>query len=186
MAVCENCGLTFQPKRTSRVGKFCSITCFYAVGPVGPRKATVKRQRGRTVRGHPIAPSSGVVAVSRLTLYEHLGPGPHRCHWCGTSVDWRPGGPGAPDALIVDHLDWDTNNDALENLVPACNACNSKRAAPGKRQKIADGEPTTRVGRYRTRLVEKDCAGCGQPFLSVPSKQRKYCSRACFGNPIKS
>jgi len=180
MAECKTCGISFEPKRHSRAGKFCSLDCYYALGAVGPRKATVKGPRMRTARGHPLAPPSGIVAISRLNLYDKIGPGPHNCHWCGAWVAWVSGGsPGTAGSLLVDHLDWDNQNDDPSNLVPACNTCNSKRAAPGKRQKIQPGEPTIMVGKYRTRAKEVACAGCGEMFLTLPSRPKKYCSSRC-------
>jgi len=180
MAICKTCGISFEPKKTSRAGKFCSVGCYYALGAVGPRKATVKGPRMRTARDSPIAPPSGVVAISRLVLYEKIGPGPHRCHWCDAQVAWMAGGgPGSPGNLLVDHLDWDDQNDDPDNLVPSCNTCNSKRAAPGKRQKIQPGEPTIQIGKYRTRAIEAACPECGTTFLTLPSRPKIYCSPKC-------
>ncbi|MGH2371846.1 MAG: hypothetical protein ACRDI2_27045 [Chloroflexota bacterium] len=72
----------------------------------------------------------GRVATHRYVLYEKIGAGPHACHWCGDEVDWTKGGngPGCPGgALAADHLDGDQRNNDPENLVPACNACNTLR-----------------------------------------------------------
>lgn len=181
MATCGTCGISFEPKRTHRAAKFCSLDCYYALGAVGPRKATVKGPRMRKAKGHPIAPPSGVVAISRLTLYEKIGPGPHPCHWCGQQVIWIVGGgPGTPKTLIVDHIDWNTANDDPANLVPSCNRCNAHRAAPGKRQTLDADEPTILLSNgYRTRALEQVCPTCKTQFLTLPSRPRTYCSRAC-------
>jgi hypothetical protein len=46
-------------------------------------------------------------------------------------VKWTTGGKGRgchEGALVVDHLDGDRYNNALNNLVPACSSCNTARA----------------------------------------------------------
>ena len=73
---------------------------------------------------HQLSWSDGVVSVHRKVLFDRIGPGVHACHWCGQSVEW--GGTG-PTQLVVDHVDRDTHNNAVENLVPACTRCNTQR-----------------------------------------------------------
>lgn len=182
MRACETCGLSFEPK-PQRSGRFCSVECFWARGPDGPRKASVKGPRKQTAKGHPLAPPSGVVAVSRLVLFDKIGPDTHPCHWCGKRVAWMMGaGPGASGNLLVDHLDWDDQNNSPENLVPSCNSCNARRAAPGRRGSIQSDEPSLPAGGgYRTRAIEVHCAWCGAPFLTLPSRPRKFCSRGGRG-----
>ena len=76
---------------------------------------------------HPIANADGTLAEHRKVLYDAIGPGPHACHWkdqfdCGrTSLEW--------DNICVDHLDSDTLNNTLENLVVSCRSCNTKRGS---------------------------------------------------------
>jgi endogenous inhibitor of DNA gyrase (YacG/DUF329 family) len=177
MAICETCGLSFEPKQPDRANRFCSGVCYYTRGPDGPRKASVKRPRQTTAKGHPLADDSGRVAVSRLTLYGEIGPGPHRCHWCGVEVVWMRG--IAPNALIADHLDWDEQNNDPANLVASCHSCNARRARPGRRSGIQPHEPTLQVGKYRTRAEIRTCPTCGKDFLTLPSRPRTYCSRRC-------
>lgn len=138
----------------------------------------------RTARGHPLAPPSGIVAVSRLVLFDKIGPGEHDCHWCGEKVRWVVGkGPGAPGALIADHLNWDTHDDRPENLVPSCNTCNHRRTHSGVGPRLRDDEPTVMWGGYRTRAVERTCEYCGAPFLTIPAEVKvgkgRFCSREC-------
>jgi hypothetical protein len=181
---CETCEMSFEPN-SQMSGRFCSAACFYARGPDGPRKASVKGQRMRTARGHPIAPPSGVVAVARLVLYDKIGDGPHQCHWCGRSINWSLG--IASDGLVADHLDWDYKNDVPENIVASCTSCNTRRAAPGRQGAIQPHEPSIRIsGGYRTRLVEVICECCGEPFLGIPSKRRKFCSKGGQGKCAKA
>lgn len=78
---------------------------------------------GRT--GHPLARAKGQVHEHRVVLYDAIGPGSHPCHWCGCTVEWGYG--LGPSVLVVDHVDGVKTNNALSNLVPACNPCNTLR-----------------------------------------------------------
>jgi hypothetical protein len=177
MATCATCGMSFEPQRYQRKGKYCSTECYYARGPDGPRKASVKRPRRVMAKGHPLADGHGRVALSRLRLYDKIGPDPHPCHWCGRIVVWTL--QLVTDSLVADHLDWDNTNDAPENLVPSCHSCNARRAAPGRRGGIQPGEPIVMIGKHRTRAVERICKRCGVTFLAAPSAAGTYCSQAC-------
>lgn len=77
-------------------------------------------------KGHPLAAQNGQLFEHRQVLWNAIGAGPHRCHWCQTSVDWVRGA-SSKGALVVDHLDGDKANNQRSNLVPACNPCNSSR-----------------------------------------------------------
>lgn len=74
---------------------------------------------------HPIASVTGYLYQHRAVLYDHIGPGCHRCHWCDTEVEWMKR--HDPRALNVDHVDADKLNNDLSNLVPSCRRCNSTR-----------------------------------------------------------
>jgi hypothetical protein len=76
---------------------------------------------------HPLACRDGTVALHRFVLYEAIGPGAHPCQWCSMLVAWEKSYPQDPDALVVDHLDWNRANNALTNLVPSCSPCNTGR-----------------------------------------------------------
>lgn len=76
--------------------------------------------------GHPLANKHGLVYVHRMVLYDKIGPGPHKCRWCGATVRWVLGGL-IKGALVADHLDWDATNNDPSNLVPSCNPCNASR-----------------------------------------------------------
>jgi hypothetical protein len=178
---CETCGESFTPQHPNRPGRFCSLACYHAAGRP-PRKAKVKH-RMRAAGGHPIAPPSGVVAVARLVLYDKIGPGAHPCHWCERTVRWVAGGPGAPGALLVDHLDHDATNDTPENLVPSCIGCNGHRRRKGDSPRLAADELTMIWSGTRVRAVARHCNFCGQRFLTIPAEVRsgkgRYCSRSC-------
>lgn len=116
--------------------------------------------------------------MSRLVLYEKIGPGPHPCHWCGRLVNWGIG--ITVDGLLADHLDWNHQNDAPENIVPSCNNCNTRRAAPGRQGAIQPEEMTVKVNGNRTRAVECTCKACGKVFAAAKSRPKSYCSRTCY------
>lgn len=94
-------------------------------------KTKARQAAGVTIEGyawlldvsHPLS-RVGRVLAHRKTLYDHIGSGEHPCHWCGKPVRW---GGRKRGALVVDHLDGDKLNNEIENLVPACNPCNSAR-----------------------------------------------------------
>ncbi len=139
----------------------------------------MKNHRQRMARGHPLAPPSGIVTVGRLVLYDKIGPGPHLCHWCGKTIDWARG--ITKGGLVVDHLDWNHNNNDPGNLVPSCNSCNTRRAAPGRQGAIGPEELAVPISNsYRTRAVECTCGACGKTFLTVKSRPGHYCSRSCY------
>jgi len=77
--------------------------------------------------GHPLARTIGWVLEHRAVLFDRIGPGWHRCHWCDMRVAWHKQYPRDLDGLVVDHLDADKTNNVLSNLVPACNPCNMNR-----------------------------------------------------------
>jgi hypothetical protein len=68
---------------------------------------------------------SGKAYLSRVVLYEKVGDGPVRCHWCRRSLRWLP--KGQQRGIEADHLDGDTTNDDPSNLVASCARCNSNR-----------------------------------------------------------
>lgn len=80
------------------------------------------------VPGHPLGDSRSRVYLHRAVLYDAIGAGPHRCHWCQwDGLNWGLNGKD-PDNLIVDHLDGDADNNRRENLVCAHKWCNDNRA----------------------------------------------------------
>lgn len=80
--------------------------------------------------GHPIASKLGRVLEHRAVLFDAIGPGPHPCHWCGWSVNWKSDAGGR---INVDHLDDNRLNNALDNLVPSCMDCNTRRSKAASR-----------------------------------------------------
>lgn len=85
---------------------------------------------------HPLQTKNEKVSAHRVVLYDAIGSGEHPCTWCGKVVSWEKSWPRDRDALVVDHLDGDRLNNELENLVPSCQPCNSKRANDGRRAAV--------------------------------------------------
>jgi hypothetical protein len=79
---------------------------------------------------HPLADANGWAYEHRVILFEKIGPGEHPCHWCGKALSWERSYPRDLEALIVDHLDDQKDNNDPGNLVPACSVCNFRRSEP--------------------------------------------------------
>lgn len=79
----------------------------------------------RLPESHPLA-RGGRTLLHRVALWDKIGPGQHPCNWCARTVRWCFG--LAPDALVADHVDFDTTNNDPANLVPSCTGCNTSRS----------------------------------------------------------
>ncbi len=98
----------------------------------GPTARVLARKRYRMVKrpGHPLANSeTGRVYAHRVVLFDSTdcGFGIWPCFWCGAPVQWTTTRPIPSNALFVDHLDRDRQNNDPRNLVPSCNKCNAAR-----------------------------------------------------------
>lgn len=78
---------------------------------------------GNTV---PSARRRSRVYQHRKVFHDAHGDGPFQCHVCDGPVTWAE--------MHVDHLDDDPQNNALDNLAPACPTCNTWR---GKHKMVA-------------------------------------------------
>lgn len=137
----------------------------------------------RKVKDHPVL-GTGVMPEHRLALFDKIGPGPHPCHWCGTSVDWMPGARTRRGALIVDHVDNDGRNNEPDNLVPSCQSCNITRARTFRPLIGVDEFYVLRANGRRYRAIRRTCEQCGDTFGMQPCDQFKankgrFCSRSC-------
>src|SRR5690606_17672413 len=132
-------------------------------------------------KSHPLLPEGGGLPQHRISLYDAIGPGPHPCHWCDRPLEWLRGRT-AEGCLVVDHLDNDGRNNALENLVPSCHSCNLKRRHDAR---FAD-ELFVVIDGKRHRALERVCVVCGETFLKRAAIVRnnptkgQYCSQDCL------
>lgn len=100
-------------------------------------------------KGHPLQVGTGRRSVleHRLVLFDAIGAGPHRCHYCGVEIWWFP--PTHEHIpLTVDHVDFDHANNDLANLVPSCQPCNIGRTGgdahhSSKRSQCREGHELT-------------------------------------------
>lgn len=137
----------------------------------------MKTQPSRTVPDHPLVPPCGRMSVHRINLFEKLGPGVHRCHWCKKPLIWEVRRKAKRRAIFVDYLDHDRNNVSKQNIIPICNTCNVRR----KQRDVA--EEYVEIAGIRHRATRRICATCEKEFL-VPTYQLKhrparFCSVSC-------
>jgi hypothetical protein len=134
-AVCAVPGCD-KPARSPGKGSLCEMH-YYRLRRTGSleiiekQKETQKRSNGYTAitdKEHPLASKSGgMVYIHRKVLFDKIGWGPHKCHWCGAVVDWAPGEKTSRGALVVDRLNGKKDDNRIENLVPSCHGCNATR-----------------------------------------------------------
>jgi len=109
-----------------------------------------------TVHGHRLANSRGRLRRARFVLYSKLSGIAGNCYWCEEKLTWNK--------VCADHLDSNTLNDAPENLVASCRACNANRD---------DG---TGNGRRKP----KKCPVCSTEFIASSHHERAiFCSNKC-------
>lgn len=96
---------------------------YVTYGPARPRSDRGYLQM--YMPGHVLA-SGGLIWMHRAVLFAKIGEGPHRCHWCATSLSWGRD-------LHTDHLDRDRSNNHPDNLVASCQSCNLARRYDGVR-----------------------------------------------------
>ena len=106
---------------------------------------------------HPTAHADGRVRVHRAVLYDAIGPGVHRCHWCRVEIEWFHA-EWSRD-LVADHVDGDTWNNDTSNLVPSCNGCNRNRHRLHRTHCIHGHEYTTE-NTYRPKRGGRQCRTC--------------------------
>jgi hypothetical protein len=112
-----------------------------------------------TAPDHPLANPRGRVYEHRQVLYDRIGPGVHLCHWCRQRVAWLRC-PGAC-RLYVDHLNDIRDDNRPENLVPACNYCNTARGVrPNWLTHCKAGHRWTPETLYVTPDGERRCKVC--------------------------
>lgn len=104
---------------------------------------------------HPLRSRRGsLVYPHRDLLRLKIGGGVHQCHWCERRIEWRAAflprwvavtvdaegryradidltAEQRPQELTTDHRDGNPRNNRASNLLPACRACNMRRALVG-------------------------------------------------------
>src|SRR3990167_9256138 len=85
---CTHCGKRFTraPLHFGNVN-FCSKKCAY----IHRRKEEVTSRRMFHDSKHPLSDKTGLVAEHRDVLWQKIGRGKHKCHWCKGSIKWMPG-----------------------------------------------------------------------------------------------
>jgi len=143
-----------------------------------------KKYKRVSMPDHPMADGQGCVQEHVLVLYRRIGPGQHKCHWCGCPISWdAPSGSKDPRRLVADHLDGVKVHNADDNLVPACSPCNVMRGRPDR---VLDSEVFVTKGKARFRAEERHCRWCTKKFMiktsqlkSRPGTDGQFCSRSC-------
>src|ERR1044071_2369053 len=161
--VCETCSRSYPQKRSTDAGRFCGRPCYHE-WQRQQRKTTLKGPRRIRRPEHELAPPSGLISESRIVLFKEIGPGPHTCRWCLKVINWELG--LSTTALVVDHLDFNNQNNLISNLVPSCVSCNGHRRKSGDSKIIQDGELTVTISGVRRRAAEKICEWCEVTFLA--------------------
>jgi len=131
-------------------------------------------------RGHPIADKSGQIKEHRKVLYDAIGPGPHPCHWgCGRMLKW-----GGCTGLHADHVNGENLDNRIENLVPSCRSCNSKRRHAGNpadwHVSTHSGTPACQRGHdftpentYVNKRGKRQCRTCHRDRQAGYAEKRK-------------
>jgi len=116
--------------------------------------------------------SAKTVSLGRKVLYDKLGDGPHPCHWCGKALNW---GDPYETKLYADHVNWDVEDNAPDNLVPACVGCNAARRRPDGLRSIT--RVSSRTVLIRVPVYDKECLHCGKAFQSRNAAARYCCEK---------
>lgn len=121
--------------------------------------------------GHPLANTIGNVSVHRLVLWQKVGPSSRPCHWCGTEVHWFT--TVGAEKMCADHVDDDRRNNSPNNLVPACNGCNTGRGRrPDYLTHCARGHIRTDANTRRRPDGARACRACERDAATAKRRSR--------------
>lgn len=140
------------PKHYHRQYRHGNANLSYRRSGIGKANATQYRRVLR--RGHPLADKYNRLWEHRAVLYDSIGPGPARCHYCQLALSWSVD-KFDPSALQVDHLNARRDDNRPENLVPCCRRCNVARGQAGAHQRLkAAGFWSGKDTQQRRRVVQ--------------------------------
>lgn len=141
----------------------------------------IKTRRIAWAPNHPLATKNGYVSKARMVLYDAVGPGKHKCHWCGIEIEWvvLKNHGTTPNGIVADHVDNNWRNNDPQNLVVSCVGCNGVRS-----RAVRDDEVfIVRKNGTRLRAVARTCEYCGDEFLAQPLEVKRgkgrFCSMSC-------
>lgn len=177
----------------SRWGKYCEqhyMRSYRYGDPVAPLvrgKPSRKHIDGyvyvRAV-GHPLAVGN-YAPEHRKVLYDAIGPSDHACFWCGKRIVWKT--KNRTERLVVDHLNAKRDDNRIENLAPACEACNSgrgghrnaERGATFIAARVVLARHAAEFERERQAILDRlDAAGNGVPTSDDERRQQANAVRA--------
>jgi endogenous inhibitor of DNA gyrase (YacG/DUF329 family) len=110
--VCHTCRIELL-RRKSSANKFCSVTC----ANISKRAETL----GKYIFGEYLTPK-----IVRNCTFEVKG---EECTNCGQGSTWH----GKPLSLHVDHIDGDSDNNAMVNLRVLCPNCHTQTETYGSK-----------------------------------------------------
>lgn len=180
---CLQCGVMFEvrPRSGSYPQKYCGIPC--ANLSMRKAKPSSRYAKSKVPEGHPLRDPHGQCMTHRVVLWEKIGPGEHSCHYCGTTVDWKPGEYLTATSLVAEHADGNTRNNDPANIVPACQKCNAKKMRRTVRPTIRPDEiHVVYADGTRTRGEVRNCRACNKEFtvrVNAGPGQGVCCSRKC-------
>ena len=111
---------------------------------------------------------------SQLIIYDEIKiRDSYKCQWgekCKGKWD------GFLDKLIIHHIDFNDRNNNPKNLITLCKSCHShfhlSRKYHSESPMIVKHLPTT-------KMIKKECMGCGTIMELYLSSKIKYCSKEC-------
>lgn len=94
------------------------------------------------------------------------------------TCQWQQLCGGQNENVVIHHIDFDDNNNELDNLITLCRSCH--KYFHSKFHVDIDKEEILQNGHwYNTRLVKKLCKNCGKEIEITPSQLKQFCDIKC-------